>query len=77
MSARLPLLSKTGFILDPKPLEEASSAHAGVLAFSRAYRSLKIPELVAANLQLRARQRGFEEAQLIETIILLQVGGGD
>jgi hypothetical protein len=77
MSARLPLLAKTGFILDPKPLEEASSAHAGVLAFSRAYRSLKVPELIAANLNLRARQRGFEEAQLVETLILLQIVGGD
>lgn len=77
MSARLPILAKTGFILDPKPLAEASSPHAGLLAFSRAYRSLKIPELVAANLQLRARQRGFEEAQLIESIILLQIAGGD
>lgn len=77
MSARLPLLAKTGFILDPKPLQEASSAHAGVLAFSRAYRSLKVPELIGANLKLRARQRGFTEAQLIETILLLQIVGGD
>ena len=77
MSARLPTLAKTGFILDPKPLEEASSSHAGALAFSRAYRSLKIPELIAANLKLRVRQRGFEEAQLVEAIILLQIVGGD
>ena len=77
MSARLPILAKTGFILDPKPLEEASSPHAGVLAFSRAYRSLKVPELVAANLRLKARQRGLAEAQLIETGILLQAVGGD
>jgi hypothetical protein len=70
-------LAKTGFILDPKPLREASSAHAGVLAFSRAYRSLKVPELVVANLKLKTRQRGFEEAQLIETGILLQAVGGD
>jgi hypothetical protein len=33
MSARLPILAKTGFILDPKPLDEASSAHGGVVAF--------------------------------------------
>ena len=77
MSARLPLLKKTPFVLDPRPLSEASSAHAGVLATSRVYRSLGIPELVEAALKLRKRQRGYSEGQLIESVILLQTVGGD
>ena len=77
MSARLPLQAKTPFVLDPRPLAEASSPHAGALALSRVFRSLGLPGLIAANLPLRQRQRGFEEAQMIETITLLQTIGGD
>src|SRR5271167_1944437 len=77
MSARLPLLNKTPFVLDPRPLEEATSAHAGLLSVSRAYRSLGIPAMVEANLPLRKRERGFSEAQIIESVVLLQVAGGE
>ena len=77
MSARTPLLAKTPFVLDPRPLTEASSPHAGLLATSRAFRSLGLPGLVAANLPLRKRHRGYSEAQLIESLVLLQTLGGE
>jgi len=77
MSARLPLQHKTPFVLDPRPLLEATSAHAGLLGVSRAYRSLGLPDLIAANLSLRKRQRGFSESQMIESINLLQAVGGE
>ena len=77
MAARLPLQAKTPFVLDPRPLEEAASPHAGALALSRVFRSLGLPALIEANLSLRQRRRGFSEAQMIETIVLLQVIGGD
>jgi hypothetical protein len=38
---------------------------------------LGLPQLIAANLSLRQRQRGFAEAQFIETIALLQAVGGE
>src|SRR5208337_1880521 len=77
MSARLPLLHKTPFVLDERPLLEATSPHAGLLSVSRAYRALGLPSLVGANLALRKRQRGFSEAQVIEAICLLQTAGGE
>jgi hypothetical protein len=58
-------------------LEEASSPHAGALAISRVFRSLGLPDLIAANLSLRQRQRGFDEAQLIESLVLLHTIGGE
>ena len=70
-------MAKTPFVLDPRPLPEASSPHAGVLATSRAFRSLGFPELIDAHLQLYRRQRGFSEAQMVEAIVLLQTIGGD
>ena len=72
MAARLNLLHKTPFVLDDRPLREATSPHAGLLSVSRAYRSLGLPAMVAANLPLRRRQRGFSEGQLIESISPLQ-----
>jgi hypothetical protein len=47
------------------------------LSVSRVYRALGLPALVGANLALRKRQRGFAEAQFIESISLLQTVGGE
>lgn len=77
MPARLPIQSKSPFHIDARPLDEMASPHAGLLVASRAARSLKIPELVSANLQLKSRQRGFTEGQFVESILLLQIAGGD
>ena len=77
MSRRLPLMRKTPFVLDPRPLAEATSAHAGLLAVSRVFRSLGLPGMIEANLLLRKRQRGFSEAQIIESLVMLQVVGGE
>src|SRR5713101_6825572 len=77
MAARLPLLHKTPFVLDARPLLEATSPHAGALSISRASRALGLPQLIGANLTLRKRQRGFSEAQIIESICLLQGVGGE
>ena len=70
-------MHKTPFHLDPNPLLEASSPHAGALATSRAFRSLGFPDLIALHLDLRHRRRGFSEAQMIESIVLLRTIGGD
>jgi len=77
MAARLPLLRKTPFVLDERPLVEATSPHAGVLSLSRAARALGLPQLIEANVALRKRRRGFSEAQLIEALSLLQAVGGE
>lgn len=77
MAAKLPILKKTPFVLDLNPLTEATSPHAGALALSRAFRSLRLPDLLTANLAVKKRQRGFTEAQVVESILLLQAIGGD
>jgi hypothetical protein len=71
------LLSKSPFEIDARPLEEMGSAHAGLLATSRALRSLHVAELAEANLQIKSRARGFTEGQFIESVVLLQTLGGD
>jgi hypothetical protein len=77
MPARIPTQHKSPFEIDPRPLDEMASPHAGLLATSRALRSLKIPDLVAANLKLKQRERGCSDGQFIESIVLLQTAGAD
>ncbi len=77
MSARIPLMRKTPFVIDPRPLTEASSSHAGLLCVSRACRALQVPGLMEANVSVKLRQRGFTEAQFAETLVLLNAVGGD
>jgi hypothetical protein len=70
-------MAKTPFVLDTRPLPEASSPHAGVLATSRAFRSLGFPQFIEGHLRLYSRRRGFSEAQMIESAVVLQTIGGD
>jgi len=77
MPARLPIQHKSPFEIDARPLEEMASSHAGLLASSRAFRALKLPDLIAANLPLKERKRGLNEGQILETLVLLQTAGGD
>ena len=53
MPARLLVQNKSPFELDARPLDEMASSHAGLLATSRAFRSLKLPDLIGANLPLK------------------------
>ena len=77
MPAKIATQKKTPFALDPRPLVEMSSPHAGLLATSRAFRSLGVPAMIEANLSLKVRQRGFTEGEFVEAILLLQTAGGD
>ena len=75
--ARIPLLAKSSFQLDTRPLKEPASPNAGGICLSRVLRSLKVPDLIAANLSFKSRQRGFDEAQMTESTLLLLGLGGD
>jgi hypothetical protein len=78
MPARVPILSKTPFAIDPEPLRGACSARAGLAGVSRVYRSLKLPGSCAANLRgIKNRQRGLEEGQTVESLVLLHAAGGE
>ena len=50
MPPRLATMAKSPFVLDTRPLQEATSAHAGVLSTSRAFRSLGFPDLIDTGL---------------------------
>ena len=65
------------FELDPEPLEETITAYGGIPLFLRAARSLDVPGMVKRSLQLKQRQRGFDEASYVESFLVLNALGGD
>jgi hypothetical protein len=77
MPATIPLLHKTPFVLDPRPLAGCVSPHAGLLAVARTARALHLPGLIAANVSIKQRNRGLSEAQYSESILLSAVAGGE
>ncbi len=77
MPARAPLLAKTPYAIDPRPLSGAFTPHAGLGVLSRAFRSLKLPGLIQANLSLKQRDRGLQPAQYLESLVLLHAAGGE
>ena len=77
MPPSLPLLHKTPFVLDPRPLSGCASPRAGLLSVSRTVRNLHLPGLIASNLSIKERDRGLSEAQYIESILLSLVAGGE
>ena len=65
------------FEIDPQPLEECVTALGGVPLLVRAIRSLCVPGSVQRHLQIKQRERGFDEATYIESFLVLNAVGGD
>jgi hypothetical protein len=69
MNKPIPILEKTPFAIDRKPLEGSHTARAGAGLVARIFRSMKLPAACAANLlKHRHTRKGFIPAQFIETI---------
>jgi len=65
------------FELDPEPLQECLTAYAGIPLFVRAMRSLDVPGSVKRHLHLKQRERGFDEATYVESVLVLNALGGE
>jgi hypothetical protein len=78
MPARVAILRKTPFAIDPEPLRGACSARAGLASVSRVFRALGLPGSCEANLRgIKKRKRGAEEGQSMESLVLLHAAGGE
>lgn len=65
------------FQLDPEPTTETLTAFGGLPLVAQTFRSLGLPQSVARHLRLKQRQRGLDEAMMIESFVLLNAAGGD
>ena len=65
------------FEIDPEPLAETLTAWGGVPLVVQAFRSLGIPARVRQHIHIRQRERGYDEATMVESFVVLNALGGE
>ncbi|MGH8857372.1 MAG: IS1380 family transposase [Polaromonas sp.] len=65
------------FEVDPEPAPEVLTALGGVPLVVQAFRSLGLPGSVKEHVQVKERQRGYDEATFVESFVILNAVGGE
>jgi len=65
------------FEVDSKPIEETLTAFGGIPLVVQAFRSLGLPKSVREQVQVKERDRGYDEATLVESFVILNAAGGE
>ena len=72
-----PTASEMLFEIDPEPAPESLTALGGMPLAVQAFRSLGLPGSVQRHVQVKERERGYDEATFIESFLVLQAAGGE
>jgi hypothetical protein len=72
-----PTASPLMFELDPEPLQETLTARGGIPLVVQAFRSLGLPQSVEEHVRVKQRQRGYDDATLVESFVILNAAGGE
>lgn len=65
------------FEIDPQPLTETLTAWSGVALVVQAFRSLGLPASIERHLHIKQRDRGYDEATMVESFVVLNAVGGE
>jgi len=65
------------FEIDPEPIPETLTAMGGVPLLVQTFRSLGLPAQVREHVRIKERERGYDEATLVESFIVLNAVGGE
>jgi len=65
------------FEIDPEPLPETLTALGGVPFLVQTFRSLGLPAKVREHVRIKERERGYDEATLVESFVVLNAVGGE
>jgi hypothetical protein len=65
------------FQIDPEPAPESLTALGGMPLVVQAFRSLGLPGSVKRHVQVKERPRGYDEATLVESLVVLNAAGGE
>ncbi|MHB1700076.1 MAG: hypothetical protein ACYCSN_08030 [Acidobacteriaceae bacterium] len=65
------------FEIDDEPLEETLTGLGGVPLVVQAFRSLGVPARVRQHVHIKQRERGYDEATMVESFVVLNVVGGE
>jgi len=72
-----PTESPLSFEIDDEPLQETLTAWGGVPLVVQALRSLNVPASVRQHVQIKQRERGYDEATMVESFVVLNAVGGE
>jgi hypothetical protein len=65
------------FEIDPEPLPEKLTALGGVPLLVQTFRSLGLPARVREHVRIKQRERGYDEATMVESFVVLNAVGGE
>ena len=65
------------FEIDPEPLAEKLTALGGVPLLVQTFRSLGLPARVREHMRIKQRERGYDEATMVESFVVLNAVGGE
>jgi hypothetical protein len=65
------------FEVDPEPLPETLTALGGIPLVVQTFRSLGLPDSVRQQVQIKERERGYDEPTFVESFVILNAAGGD
>ena len=72
-----PTESPLRFEIDPEPASETLTALGGIPLLVQAFRSLGLPASVGRQVRIKQRQRGYDEATMVESFVILNAAGGE
>ena len=65
------------FDIDPEPAPEMLTALGGMPLVVQTFRSLGLPASVKRHVQVKERERGYDEATFVESFVVLNAAGGE
>jgi hypothetical protein len=65
------------FEIDDEPLQETLTAWGGVPLVVQAFRSLNVPASARQHARIKQRERGYDEATMVESFVVLNAVGGE
>ncbi len=65
------------FEIDPEPIPETLTAMGGVPLVVQTFRSLGLPASVRQHVRVKERERGYDEATMVESFVVLNAVGGE
>src|SRR6266581_744262 len=74
---RSPTMNPLPFQLEPEPATETLTSYGGVPLVIQAFRSLGLPQAVERHVQIKQRERGYDEATFVESFVILNAVGGE
>jgi Transposase DDE domain group 1 len=65
------------FQLDPEPNTEVLTAFGGLPMVVQAFRSMRLPQIIREHVQIKERERGYDESTFVESFVVLNAAGGE